>query len=190
MGKGLGRSDEQPAMFATLRLEHDGLYASAFASKAATLRGADAEVILATGYAREVQGWAFDVQGMYRKLMGETGGVDNAFVEYQADLSRNLTDSVNGRIRVNYSPNAYGPAGAAWWTEAQVTLKLTPADKLSVGYAVRRSENGPDYDAWNIGLRHKFTPALAGDLRWYDTDGHDLGSKFKGRLVGSVFYNF
>jgi len=190
LGKGLGKSDEEPALFGTLRLDADGLYASAFASQAASPRGADAEVIVAAGYAREIQGWAFDGQLMYREMTGETRGVDSAFVEYQADLSRNLTDSVNGRIRVNYSPDTYGAAGAAWWTEAQVTLKLTPADKLSVAYAVRRTENGPDYDAWNLGIKHRFSPAIAGDLRWYDTDGHDLGNKFKGRLVGSLFYTF
>ena len=74
--------------------------------------------------------------------------------------------------------------------EAQATFKLTSADKLSVAYGVRRVDNGSDYNAWNIGVKHKFTPAVAGDLRWYDTDEHDLGSRYEGRLVASLSYSF
>jgi len=190
LGKGLGKSDEDPAVFGSIRWESSGLYASGFASQAASSRGADAEIIGAVGYARDINAWSFDGQVMYRQMTGETNGIDSGYFEFQADVSLDVTDSLAGRIRVNYAPDTYGTGEVAWWTEAQGTLKLTANDKLSGAYALRRIENGADYNAWNIGLKHKFTSAVAADVRWYDTDSHALGSRYEGRLVGSLSYSF
>ena len=190
IGKGLGKSDEDPAVFGSVRWQTNGFYANGFASQAASTKGADAEVIVAAGYERDIGDWGVDVQVMHRQMTGETNGVDSGYVEFQGDVSRDLTDHVSARVRVNYSPDTYGSGDAAWWSEAQATFKLTSADKLSVAYGVRRVDNGSDYNAWNIGVKHKFTPAVAGDLRWYDTDEHDLGSRYEGRLVASLSYSF
>lgn len=189
-GKGLGKSDEEPAVFGSVRWQTNGFYLNGFASEAASTRGADAEVIVAAGYEREFGDWGVDVQVMHRQMTGETNGVDSGYLEFQADVSRDLTDRLSARMRVNYSPDTYGSTDAAWWSEAQLTFKLTSTDKLSVAYGQRRVDNGSDYDAWNVGVKHKFTPAIAGDLRWYDTDEHDLGSRYDSRLVASLSYSF
>ena len=190
LGKGLGKSDEDLALFGSVRWQTNGLYASGFASQAASSKGSDAEVIVAAGYARDVGAWSLDGQVMYREMLNETNGVDSGFFEWQGDVSRDLTDRLSARLRLNYSPDTYGGGDEAWWTEAQATITLTSKDKLSVAYGLRRIDNGTDYDAWNIGVKHKFTSAVAGDLRWYDTDGHTLGSRYEGRLVASLSYSF
>ena len=190
LGKGLGKSDEDPAAFGSVRWQTNGFYANGFVSQAASTKGADAEVILSAGYERDIGDWGLDVQVMHRQMTGETNGVDSGYIEIQGDVSRDLTDHLSARLRVNYSPDTYGAADAAWWSEAQATFKLTSADKLSIAYGVRRVDNGSDYNAWNIGVKHKFTPAIAGDLRWYDTDEHALGSRYEGRLVASLSYSF
>lgn len=190
LGKGLGKSDEDPALFGSVRWESNGFYANGFASQAASSKGSDAEAIVAVGYENEIGGWSFDNQIMYREMLNETNGVDSGYFEWQGDVSRDLNDHLSARLRLNYSPDTYGGGDEAWWTEAQATLKLTSRDKLSVAYAQRRIDNGTDYDAWNIGVKHKFSPAISGDLRWYDTDGHEFGSRYEGRLVASVAYSF
>lgn len=190
VGKGLGKSDEDPAAFGSIRWETNGFYANGFFSQAASSKGADAEVIATLGYERDIADWGVDVQVMHRQMTHEINGVDSAYVEVQGDVSRDLTDHVSARFRVNYSPDTYGSGDEAWWTEAQATLKLTSKDKLSAAYGLRRIKNGVDYDAWNIGVKHKITPAIAADLRWYDTDGHDLGSRYDSRLVASISYSF
>ena len=186
----LGKSDEDPAAFGSIRWQTNGFYVNAFASQAATSKGADGEVIVAVGYQRDIGEWGLDVQVMNRQLLNETNGIDSNYYEVQGDLSRDLTERLSTRFRVNYSANGYGNADTAWWSEIQTTYKLTSKDKVSAAYAVRRVENGTDYDAWNVGVKHKFTRAIAGDLRWYDTDGHDLGSRYDGRLVASISYSF
>lgn len=189
-GKGLGKSDEDPAAFGSVRWQTNGFYASAFISQATSSRGADAEVIFSAGYARDLGDWDVDVVVMHRQMTNETNGVDSSYVEYQGDLSRALTGRLSARLRVNYSADTYGTAETAWWTEAQATFQLTSKDKLSAAYGLRRVDVGNDYDAWNVGVRHKFTPAISGDLRWYDTDSHDLGDRYDGRLVAALTYSF
>ncbi|MDO9338284.1 MAG: hypothetical protein EON95_07410 [Caulobacteraceae bacterium] len=191
LGKGLGKSDEEPALFGSGRWNvAEGFYASAFASQAASSRGADAEVILTGGYEHEFGEVAVDVQVMRREMTGETNGVDSAYWEYQADVSRDFGERFSARLRVNYSADTYGAADEAWWVEAQGGFKLTPSDKLTVAYAQRRLDRGADYDAWNIGVKHKFNKTVSADLRWYDTDGHDLGERYEGRLVAALTLSF
>jgi uncharacterized protein (TIGR02001 family) len=190
-GKGLGKSDGDTAAFGQVRWNvANGFYVSAFASEAASSKGADAEVILSGGYERKFGDVAVDLRAMHRELTGEKFGVDSAYWEYQADVSRNFGKSFSGRLRVNYSPEAYGAADENWWVEVQGGYKLTPSDKVTVAYGQRRPDRGVDYDAWNVGVKHKFSPKVAGDLRWYDTDGHQYGKRYEGRLVAALTVNF
>ncbi|MBO9502271.1 TorF family putative porin [Brevundimonas sp. A19_0] len=189
-GKGLGKSNEDPAAFGSVRWQPNAFYVNAFISEATSSRGADSEFILSAGYERELGDWDVDFVVMHRQMLNETNGVDSSYVEVQGDISRALTSRVSARFRVNYSADGYGATEEAWWTEAQATFKLTSNDKLSVAYGLRRLDGGNDYDAWNVGVKHKFTPAISGDLRWYDTDSHELGSRYDGRLVASISYSF
>lgn len=190
LGKGLGKSDEDPAVSASLRYTESGFYADAFYSQAASSKGADGEVILTGGYVAEFGAFELDSQLLYREMLGEENGVDSGYFEAQFDLSRDFGEIFSGRLRVNYSPDTYGATDEAWWVEAQGGATLYKGGKLTAAYAVRRTENGTDYDAWNIGLKHKFTKAISGDLRWYDTDSHDVAERYEGRLVAGLTYSF
>ncbi len=190
LGKGLGKSDEDPAVSASLRWTEGGFYADAFYSQAASSKGANSEVIMTGGYVAEFGDYELDSQLLYREMIGEDNGVDSGYFEAQFDLSRDFGKTFSGRMRVNYSPDTYGATDEAWWIEAQAGAKLGDNDKVTVAYGVRRTENGTDYDAWNIGVRHKFTKAFSGDLRWYDTDGHEFGERYEGRLVAALTYSF
>lgn len=190
VGKGLGKSDGELAPFAEIGASLNGFYVNAFVSDAASSRGADAEVILAAGWAGEVQGFDVDAQVMHREMLGEVSGFDSVFTEYQVDVSRDFGAGWAGRLRVNYSSDGYGPSEEAWWVEAQATVRLTGSDKLSFAVAERTVDNGSDYTAWNVGVRHRFTSEISGDLRWYDTDAHELGDRYDGRLVAALTYSF
>ncbi len=190
LGKGLGKSDQDPAVSAALRWTEGGFYADAFYSQAASSRGADSEVIMTGGYVAEFGEYELDSQLLYREMIGEENGVDSGYFEAQFDLSRDFGKTFSGRMRVNYSPDTYGSTDEAWWIEAQGGAKLGDNDKVTVAYGLRRTENGTDYDAWNIGVKHKFTKAFSGDLRWYDTDGHEFGERYEGRLVAALTYSF
>jgi uncharacterized protein (TIGR02001 family) len=190
LGKGLGKSDEEPAVFGAVRWAEGGTYADVFMSEATSSKGATAELVATLGHERDLGFAEVDLQILYREMIGETAGVDSAYFEYQFDVSRAFTSRFSARLRINYASNTYGAAREAWWIEPQATVKITDADKLSFAYGRRDLEGGTNYAAWNVGVKHRFSDAVSGDLRWYDTDSHDVGERYKGRLVASLTYAF
>lgn len=62
--------------------------------------------------------------------------------------------------------------------------------RVSAAVANRMADGGVDYNAWNVGAKHKLTDAFAVDLRWYDTDHHSVGEPYEGRLIAAATYSF
>jgi len=189
VGKGLGKSDETPAISGSIEVQHGGFYASAFASSADISSGAHAEVITAVGHRSTLGGVKFDLQIMNRDLPGTRAGVDKNYWEYQADASRKF-GPVNARFRVNYTPDGFAATREAWWVEMQGTVALDPHTRVSAAVADRSAQGGADYVAWNLGVKRTLTDAVSADLRWYDTNSHGIGETYEGRLVGALTYAF
>ena len=189
VGKGLGKSDEKVAPFTKAEVGFRDGYASVFVSDAAGSQGYDIEVISMAGWRPKAAGFSFDLGVMNRDLPGARAGVDNNYWEYQADASRKL-GPVATRLRVNYSPDGFAATKEAWWLELQGTVAIAAKTRISAAVANRMADGGVDYNAWNVGAKHKLTDAFAVDLRWYDTDRHSVGEPYEGRLVAAATYSF
>lgn len=189
VGKGLGKSDEKVAPFAKAEVGYGDVYANVFVSNASGSQGFDSEIISMAGWRPEAAGFALDFGVMYRDLPGSRPTIDATYWEYQADASRKL-GPVATRLRVNYSPDGFAATREAWWIEVQGTVSVGPRTNASAAIGDRRADGGAEYGAWNAGVKHKLTDALALDLRWYDTDSHELGDNYDGRLVAAATYSF
>lgn len=189
IGKGLGKSDGEVAVSGEIEAAFGDFHAGVFASTAKLSQGSDAEIITTIGWAPSAAGFDFDFTVNNRDLPGTNPGVDSNYWEYQADVSRDFGPA-SARFRVNWSPDGFAATREAWWVELQGGYKLSSSTKASVAVATRRAHGGADYTAWNAGVKHKLTDAVAVDLRWYDTDQHALGSAYEGRLVGALSYAF
>ena len=190
VGKGLGKSDEKVAPFARGEVVFGEIYGSVFVSSAdSPTQGFDAEIVSMVGWRPKVAGFAFDLGVMNRDLPGTRAGVDRNYWEYQADASRKI-GPVSTRLRINYTDDGFAATKAAWWNEIQGAIAVAPKTRASAAYALRRADGGADYDAWNLGVKHQLLEAVAVDLRWYDTDSHELGETYDGRLVAAATYSF
>ena len=189
VGKGLGKSDEEVAPFAKAEVGYGQAYANLFVSSASGAQGFDSEVVTTFGWRPQAVGFSFDLAAINRELPGARTGVDSNFWEYQADASRKL-GAVGTRLRVNYTADGFAATKEAWWVELQGTVSVGPKTKASAAIADRSADGGADYNAWNIGVKHKLVEALAVDLRWYDTDSHELGDNYDGRFVAAATYSF
>lgn len=189
IGKGIGKSDGQIAWSGQFDAVQGDFHAGVFGSTADLSQGSDAEIITTVGWAPEALGFEFDFAVLNRDLPGTAAGIDGNYWEYQADVSR-AVGPVSGRFRVNYTPDGFAGTKEAWWVEAQGAWKIASKTKASASVATRRAHGGADYTAWNVGAKQKLTDAVSLDLRWYDTDGHDLGDAYEGRLVGALTYAF
>ncbi|WP_313014352.1 TorF family putative porin [Brevundimonas sp.] len=189
IGKGLGKSDGDIAPFAKVEAALGQAYASVLVSDAAGAQGYDMEIVSTLGWRPKAAGFAFDLGVLNRDLPGSRAGVDADYWEYQADAARKL-GPVATRLRINYSPDGFAATRAAWWLELQGAVAVSTATKVSAAVANRMADGGVDYNAWNVGAKHRLTDALALDLRWYDTDRHSAGEPYEGRLVASAAYSF
>lgn len=189
VGKGLGKSNGEIAWSGQFEVSEGDFHASVFASTAELSQGSDAEIITTVGWAPEVAGFQLDLAVLNRDLPGTRNGVDSNYWEYQADVSRTV-GAVTGRVRVNYTPDGFASTEEAWWVEAQAAYKISGKTKASAAVATRRAHGGTDYTAWNLGVKQKLTDAVSLDIRWYDTDEHDLGDAYEGRLVGALTFAF
>ena len=189
IGKGLGKSDGDIAPFAKVEAALGQAYASVLVSDAAGAQGYDIEIVSTLGWRPKAAGFAFDLGVLNRDLPGSRAGVDADYWEYQADAARKL-GPVATRLRVNYSPDGFAATKAAWWLELQGAAAVSAATKVSAAVANRMADGGIDYNAWNLGAKHRLTDTVALDLRWYDTDRHSAGEPYEGRLVASAAYSF
>lgn len=189
VGKGLGKSSEDPSVFGSVEIEAGQFYASVFASTAELSQGSVSEIVSAIGYRPEVAGFDLDLSLINRDLPGTRAGVDANYMEYQADISRKL-GPVATRLRVNYTPDGFAATQEAWWVEAQGTIALDGKTKASAALAERSADGGAEYIAWNVGVKRKLTDQIALDVRWFDTDGHSYGEAYEGRLVAALSFSF
>lgn len=189
IGKGVGKSAGDPSVNGTVAVSQGAFYGSVFASTAKLSQGSDAEIIAALGWRPKAAGFAFDLSVMNRDLPGTRAGVDANYWEYQADASRKF-GPVATRLRVNYSPDGFAATREAWWVELQGAVAVGPRTRLSAAIGDRSTDGGADYTAWNLGLKQGLTEGLAVDLRWHDTDRHDLGANYDSRLVGALTFSF
>jgi uncharacterized protein (TIGR02001 family) len=189
VGKGVGKSAEDPSVFGSAEVSSGAFYASVFASTAELSQGSDAEIISAIGYRPEVAGFDLDLAVINRDLPGTRAGVDGNYMEYQADVSRKL-GRISTRLRFNYTPDGFAGTQEAWWIEAQGAVALHENTKASAAIASRTADGGAEYVAWNAGVKHKLTDRVALDVRWFDTDGHSYGEAYEGRLVGALSVSF
>lgn len=185
VGKGVGKSNEEPSVSGSVEVTHSGFYASLFGATAELSQGSDAEILTTVGYRTTVAGTGLDFAVINRDLPGTRPGVDANYTEYQADLSRKI-GPVSTRFRVNYTADGFAATQEAWWIELQGGVALDANTRASAAIAERTADGGAEYTAWNVGVKRKLPHDLALDLRWYDTDGHRFGESYEGRLVAAL----
>jgi len=188
LGKGVGKSNDEPSYSGSIEVTRNGFYGSLFAATAELSQGADAEILTTVGYRRTISGYAFDVSVINRDLPGTRKGVDANYTEYQADASHKF-GPVSTRFRVNYTHDGFAATQEAWWVEVQGGVALDSKTKATVALANRTADGGAEYTAWNVGVKRKLNDRIAADLRWYDTDGHDYGDQYEGRLVAALTFS-
>lgn len=188
MGKGLGKSDGDPAVSGSIEYSRAGVYASLFASTAKLSQGSDSEILTTLGYRFAAAGTDFDVSVINRDLPGTRKGVDANYTEYQADASRKF-GPVSTRFRVNYTADGFAATQEAWWIELQGGVAVDKLTRATAAIAERTADGGAEYTAWNVGVKRKLADRISLDVRWYDTDGHRYGANYDGRLVAGLTFS-
>jgi len=144
--------------------------------------GRDSQSEFYLGMATHKAGLHFGLQAGYKIKNGAKFN-DNHYFEWKADVSRAFGPNTV-KLEVEYSPDSSGiTAHRAYWTNLSVARKLNEKWAVSAGVGARRTTPAANYNGMDIGVTYTLLPKTSFDLRYFDTDQHDYGDSYKGRLV-------
>ena len=167
-------------------------YAGAWAGNVSFAGDADtdAEIDLYAGVRPEFGGFNWDFGVVSYFYAGQPDGADYDYVELKAATSRAVGPATLGAA-IYYSPDFFG-ATEDEATYAEINGAISPADKWTISAAVGRQWVSSDFDytTWNLGAAYQLTDHLALDVRYFDTDEHDFGAAYDGRVAASLKATF
>lgn len=185
--KDVSKSDTDAFVFAEAELASaDGRFYAAPAIETIKSIGSDVELTLAAGYRPQLAGFDLDLNVAHKWRVDADPGADNAAWEFTADVTRSI-GPVEGRIRLQHSPDGAGTVEAWTWVEARVGWEFRPGFEGTVAVGRREQDNAIDYTGWNAGVTWAMTRDLDLDVRWHDTDAPQAaGEIYEGALVATV----
>lgn len=141
------------------------------------------------GLNRDIAGFQLSVQASHKFQTGIREPTDDHSWEFVGGLARRL-GQVTVRTSIVYSPDDLGGAKRSIHWEAGPALDLGKRFKLFANIGHRARRLGDDYTSFNAGASTTIIPRVTLDLRWYDTNRHELGENFQGRAVVTARMGF
>ena len=143
---------------------------------------AGGEGALFAGVSRKVAGFQLSLQAAHKFQTGVREPTDDHSWEFTGGVTRKI-GLVTLRGSVIYSPDDLGAAKRSLYWEAGPTIDAGKQFKLFANIGHRARKLGDDYTSFNAGASTTIIPKMTLDLRWYDTNRHELGENFLGRAV-------
>jgi len=188
--KGASKSEGDPYAMAGVEWEANGFYVGAEGQSIDHSNGSNLEAQISAGWRPEAAGFDFDLSATHKWYVDANPGTENQAWEFTADVSRQLTERVDARVRFQYSPDSAGSTRSWTWVEARGRVRVHPRVRLSAAVGRREQVNGRDYTAWNVGADFKINDHARLDLRWYDTDVANPSATYSEAVVAVLSLGF
>ncbi len=187
MNKGLVETGDSPQLFLITQAKRGPWFA------AAKIRN-----IHNSSHARNQQEYAAGIQTTHggvgvdlhvaTKINGGMHGPASRYVEWEGEFTRRFYDMLTLRVQIDVTQNK-GYVETELWTDVNGVKKLDERWSL-VGALGLRSTPSTHYKAANIGLAYALAKDLAVDVRYFDTDRHELGERYRGHTVARLTRKF
>lgn len=138
---------------------------------------------------RDFGRFSFTVGAAYKVQTGAVRKADTDSLELSAAISRKF-GSVSLGLNAFYTPDDLGDTKRSLYVEGGPAFALTRTLRLSANLGRRTRVNGADYVAGNIGITKTLAGQLGLDLRYYQTNRHDLGDTYRRRIVIAGHWTF
>jgi uncharacterized protein (TIGR02001 family) len=190
--RGISQTNEKPEIFGGIDVTLGKIgYVGTWVSNVDFLNGTKAEVDLYGGIKPTLGPVSFDIGVIYYGYVDKPSGPgDEAYTEFKILGTIPVGPATLG-ASFYYSPEFPFKSGNAEYYELNGAVPI-PNTKFSVNGAVGRQtvDIGTDYTTWNLGVGFAATDHISFDLRYWDTDAHDLGSIYGGRAALTVKATF
>jgi len=182
--RGVSQTRNHPNVFASADADLGALgYAGVWASNVDLDNGARAEIDIYGGVRPKLGPVTVDIGVIHYAYAGQDSGPHKDYTEVKVAPSMALGPATFGAAWF-HSEDFFGDRGPADYLEANASLPIGASPVSLSGAIGRQQVKGPDdYTTWNLGLSYAFRPHLGFDLRYWDTDGHGLGSTYGSKIV-------
>jgi uncharacterized protein (TIGR02001 family) len=185
--RGISQTDEDPSVFGGVDATFAGIgYAGVWVSNVDFGNGTDAEFDLYAGVKPTAGPVSFDFAVIYYGYIDQPSGSHEDYFEFKGAASIPAGPATLGAA-VYYSPEFFGKTGDATYFEVNGAVPLG-SSKFSVSGALGyQMLKGPfDYTTWNVGIGYALNDHIGLDVRYHDTDAHELGKIFDSRVVAGI----
>lgn len=185
--RGVSQTENGPDGFLAAKLTSGDFYAGAGGESVNFHNGITGEYDLSAGWAPSYDGFNFNVGGIRYGYTNAPAHVDIDTTEVLGAVSHAVGPFTLGAA-INYAPDYFGTHQDGTYYEGNLAYPLPVLDGLSLSGAVGHQQisAGGSYTTWNVGATYAFFQHLALDLRYIDTDAHDLGKTYNSHFVAAL----
>jgi uncharacterized protein (TIGR02001 family) len=182
--RGISQTENGAAVFGSGRVSYDNVYAGVGIENVNFHNSTTAEYDLSAGWTPVVEGFRLDLGVVRYGYIDQPAHTEIDTVEYKAVVLHDFGPATLGAA-VYYSGNYFGSHRDDVYVEGRGAYKITPQLKVS-GAAGRQSGGLADHTTWNAGATYALTKQIGLDLRYADTDEHDLGKIYRSHFTASI----
>jgi len=187
--RGISQTENAAAVFGSGRVSYDNFYAGVGAENVDFHNRTTAEYDLSVGWTPVVHGFRFDIGAVRYGYIDQPSHTEIDTVEVKAVVLHDFGPATLSAA-VFYSGDYFGTHRNDVYVEERGAYRITP--KLSVSGAVgeRQGEGQATRMNWNAGATYALTKHVAFDLRYADTDQHDLGKTYDSHVTAAIKASF
>jgi uncharacterized protein (TIGR02001 family) len=183
--RGVSQTSDRPAIFGAARVTDDQFYAGFGIENVDFHNSTAAEYDLSAGWTPALAGFRFDFGVIRYGYISEPAYTHIDTVEFKAVALHDFGPVTLG-TGIHYTADYFGSGHKALYYEGRVTYRVTK--KLAVGGAFGRQtvDDGMNHSTWNVGANYTFIKNVSVDLRYYDTNEHQLGDDYGSHFVAAI----
>jgi uncharacterized protein (TIGR02001 family) len=183
--RGVSQTENQAAVFGSGRVSYNNFYAGVGIENVNFNNSTSAEYDLSLGWTPVVAGFRFDIGAVRYGYIDQPAHTYIDTVEYKGVVLHDFGRATLSAA-VFYSGDYFGSHREDIYVEERGGYKIT--DKLSVSGAVgeRQGQGQATHMNWNAGATYALTKHIALDVRYADTDQHDLGKTYRDHFTAAI----
>lgn len=177
--RGVSQTEGLPQFNAYAQIAFGKVYiATRYKSMRDRSTGVDNQTQAIIGYKTNWSGFDISACASYKRYNGVKPGIDKAFMEYETVFSRKIAANTTARLTLAYSPDNYGSAKVATFSEVGLEQKLTPKFSLQAATGFRHNEHSVDYTNYLVGATYALNKTLSVAVTFTTTDKAKFGDKY------------
>jgi uncharacterized protein (TIGR02001 family) len=187
--RGVSQTENDPAIFGAARASYDNFYLGVGVENVNFHNSTNAEYDLSAGWTPIVYGFRLDLGVIRYGYIDEPSHTEIATTEAKAVVLHDFGPATLA-VAAFYAGNFFGSGHPATYLEGRGSYRISRKLTLSGAGGHQTVDSGKDHWTWNGGVTYAFAKAVGLDLRYTDTDQHELGRAYGSRFTVAIKASF